>query len=215
MSLLSGVDMRVVKPRTLPLGWDQRRHFFLSILRASVSCLATPRWGGWPRANSSRKLTPSGGIMGINTDKTAIQYRRLNSSKGPAVRSSRAQCDKALYAQRMQEFLGNGPESRDSRRRMRVRLFLTEGRVTGVRCKDGSEMRSASVIITSGTFLRAVMHTGFDQAERRPGRRSGGTGSECKFRASGLSPGTAENGDAPAASSEFDRLCKVEAAARG
>src|ERR1700684_412193 len=69
-----------------------------------MSC--NPAMGGLAKGQLIREIDALGGVMGINTDKTAIQYRRLNSSKGPAVRSSRAQCDKALYAKEMQNFLG-------------------------------------------------------------------------------------------------------------
>src|SRR6185437_12979765 len=65
-----------------------------------MSC--NPAMGGLAKGQLIKEIDALGGIMGINTDKTAIQYRRLNSSKGPAVRSSRAQCDKALYAKEMQ-----------------------------------------------------------------------------------------------------------------
>src|SRR4051812_6118729 len=72
-----------------------------------MSC--NPAMGGLAKGQLIKEIDALGGVMGINTDKTAIQYRRLNSSKGPAVRSSRAQCDKALYAQRMQEYLNTVP----------------------------------------------------------------------------------------------------------
>src|SRR6476646_10424277 len=72
-----------------------------------MSC--NPAMGGLAKGQLIKEIDALGGVMGINTDKTAIQYRRLNSSKGPAVRSSRAQCDKALYAQRMQEYLQEVP----------------------------------------------------------------------------------------------------------
>jgi tRNA uridine 5-carboxymethylaminomethyl modification enzyme len=68
-----------------------------------MSC--NPAMGGLAKGQLIKEIDALGGIMGINTDKTAIQYRILNASKGPAVRSSRAQCDKALYAQEMQAFL--------------------------------------------------------------------------------------------------------------
>src|SRR3954467_4977541 len=72
-----------------------------------MSC--NPAMGGLAKGQLIKEIDALGGAMGVNTDKTAIQYRRLNSSKGPAVRSSRAQCDKALYAHRMQEYLATVP----------------------------------------------------------------------------------------------------------
>jgi tRNA uridine 5-carboxymethylaminomethyl modification enzyme len=125
-----------------------------------MSC--NPAMGGLAKGQLIKEIDALGGIMAINTDKTAIQYRRLNSSKGPAVRSSRAQCDKALYAAEMQKFLANVPnlsivplEATD--------ILVENGRVSGVSLRDGSQIRGTAVVITSGTFLRAVMHTGFEQ----------------------------------------------------
>ncbi|MCM2324171.1 MAG: FAD-dependent oxidoreductase, partial [Oligoflexia bacterium] len=71
---------------------------------ALMSC--NPAMGGLAKGQLIKEIDAMGGVMGRNTDRTAIQFRRLNASKGPAVRSSRAQCDKALYAAKMQEFLG-------------------------------------------------------------------------------------------------------------
>lgn len=126
-----------------------------------MSC--NPAMGGLAKGQLIKEIDALGGIMGANTDKSAIQYRRLNSSKGPAVQSSRAQCDKALYAKEMQLFLSTVPN-----------LVVLEGEagsidispesesVTGVYLKDGSKVSSKAVVITSGTFMRAIMHTGFE-----------------------------------------------------
>src|SRR3954463_15062088 len=72
-----------------------------------MSC--NPAMGGLAKGQLIKEIDALGGLMGAQTDLTAIQYRRLNSSKGPAVRSSRAQCDKALYATRMQERVARVP----------------------------------------------------------------------------------------------------------
>ena len=130
-----------------------------------LSC--NPAMGGLAKGQLIKEIDALGGIMGRQTDQTAIQYRRLNTSKGPAVRSSRAQCDKPLYALKMREFIEAVPnltvvgfEVAD--------LIWEKGRrprITGVRLRDGSEVKARAVIVTSGTFLRAVMHTGFEQSE--------------------------------------------------
>src|SRR3954454_18104449 len=87
-----------------------RRTALISLNPARIGFMScNPAMGGLAKGQLIKEIDALGGVMGMNTDKTAIQYRRLNSSKGPAVRSSRAQCDKALYAQRMQEFLENLP----------------------------------------------------------------------------------------------------------
>lgn len=127
-----------------------------------MSC--NPAMGGLAKGQLIKEIDALGGIMGRITDRTAIQYRRLNSSKGPAVRSSRAQCDKALYAVEMQAYLAGVPnltivpEEADG--------LVSDGmRITGVALKDGSQLSAKAVVITSGTFLRGVMHTGFEQTE--------------------------------------------------
>src|ERR1700761_2738261 len=119
-----------------------------------MSC--NPAMGGLAKGQLIKEIDALGGIMGIQTDKTAIQYRRLNSSKGPAVRSSRAQCDKALYALRMQEYLQQIPNLEIISAEA-SEILVNEGRVEGVGLVDGSRIRCRAVVITSGTFLRGMM----------------------------------------------------------
>src|SRR5581483_1723328 len=113
-----------------------------------MSC--NPAMGGLAKGQLIKEIDALGGIMGINTDKTAIQYRRLNSSKGPAVRSSRAQCDKVLYAQQMQEFLSEVPGLSIFPQEA-VEILVDKKQVCGVRMKDGSHLSCRAVVITSGT----------------------------------------------------------------
>jgi tRNA uridine 5-carboxymethylaminomethyl modification enzyme len=127
-----------------------------------MSC--NPAMGGLAKGQLIKEIDALGGIMGINTDKTAIQYRRLNASKGPAVRSSRAQCDKKLYALRMQEHLATVPNLTIVGQEV-SEICIEDGRVAGVFLKDGSRLAAKAVVITSGTFMRAIMYTGFDQTE--------------------------------------------------
>jgi len=145
--------------RTALLSLNKKRIGFMS---------CNPAMGGLAKGQLIKEIDALGGVMGMNTDKTAIQYRRLNSSKGPAVRSSRAQCDKALYALRMQEFLETVPGL--SILPLEATEILTEKwesrqRVIGVGLVDGSQLKARTLIITSGTFLKAVMHMGFEQTE--------------------------------------------------
>jgi tRNA uridine 5-carboxymethylaminomethyl modification enzyme len=127
-----------------------------------MSC--NPAMGGLAKGQLIKEIDALGGIMGRITDKTAIQYRRLNSSKGPAVRSSRAQCDKALYAFEMQGFLNSVPNLTLLPVEA-VKVIYDGNRVTGVGLADGSIIPCRSVVITTGTFLRGVMYTGFSQTE--------------------------------------------------
>lgn len=131
-----------------------------------LSC--NPAMGGLAKGQLIKEIDALGGIMGMQTDKTAIQYRRLNSSKGPAVRSSRAQCDKPLYALKMREFFETLPGV--TVLGLEVSDLVSEqvsnrNVITGVRLRDGTVLRARAVIVTSGTFMRAVMHTGFEQSE--------------------------------------------------
>lgn len=134
---------------------------------AYMSC--NPAIGGQAKGQLAREVDALGGEMGINTDKSALQYKRLNSSKGPAVRSSRAQCDKVIYSLRMKETVETQANLTVSQRE--VWGFLVEqGRVVGVRTNFGEEIRAGAVVLTAGTFMQAVMHCGSNQAE---GGRSG------------------------------------------
>jgi tRNA uridine 5-carboxymethylaminomethyl modification enzyme len=131
-----------------------------------LSC--NPAMGGLAKGQLIKEIDALGGIMGRQTDKTAIQYRRLNTSKGPAVRSSRAQCDKPLYAVKMQETIASIPGL--AVLGLEVADLLWENsagkrKITGVKLRDGSVVRANAVVVTSGTFLRAIMHTGFEQTE--------------------------------------------------
>ncbi|MGE0614694.1 MAG: tRNA uridine-5-carboxymethylaminomethyl(34) synthesis enzyme MnmG [Bacteriovoracia bacterium] len=131
-----------------------------------MSC--NPAMGGLAKGQLVKEIDALGGIMGRQTDQTAIQYRRLNSSKGPAVRSSRAQCDKPLYAKKMQEFLGNLAGLSIVAGEATELMFEGAGssrQIAGVRLKDGSLLRARAVVITSGTFLSAIMHTGEEKAK--------------------------------------------------
>ena len=159
-----------------------------------MSC--NPAMGGLAKGQLIKEIDALGGVMGINTDKTAIQYRLLNSSKGPAVRSSRAQCDKALYAVRMQEFLKLQPNlsilSVEA-----FSLYIEEGRIAGLRTKDGATLRSRSVVITTGTFLRAIMHTGFDQEEGGRAGDQASVGFSASIASLGFQMGRLKTGTPP------------------
>ena len=127
-----------------------------------MSC--NPAMGGLAKGQLIKEIDALGGIMGRITDRTAIQYRRLNSSKGPAVRSSRAQCDKALYASEMQSFLSQVPNLTLLPFEA-VKVICEGNRVAGVELMDGSMIHCRSVVVTTGTFLRGMMFTGFSQVE--------------------------------------------------
>ncbi len=124
---------------------------------AQMSC--NPAIGGLAKGQIVREIDALGGQMARIADATAIQYRLLNRSKGPAVQSPRAQCDRQAYALAMQEALRrqeNLAVIEDS-----VAEILTRGdRVSGVLCESGRRLDARAVVLTTGTFLRGLLHVG-------------------------------------------------------
>jgi tRNA uridine 5-carboxymethylaminomethyl modification enzyme len=125
-----------------------------------MSC--NPAMGGLAKGQLIKEIDALGGLMGRQTDLAGIQYRRLNESKGPAVRSSRAQCDKNVYALEMQKTI-RATSNLVIVQGEAAEILLESGRVSGVRLGSGEELRCRAVVVTSGTFLGAVMHTGEHQ----------------------------------------------------
>src|SRR5438876_11696242 len=117
-----------------------------------MSC--NPAIGGLAKGNLVKEIDALGGLMGEATDRSGIQYKVLNRSKGPAVQGPRAQCDRELYAKAVQDILSAEPN-----------LTIIEGSVARLRPQlvalgDGTELRTQAIVVTTGTFLRALMHSG-------------------------------------------------------
>src|SRR6478609_7640489 len=123
----------------------------------AMSC--NPAIGGLGKGHLVREIDALDGLMGRAADAGGIQFRMLNRRKGPAVRGPRAQADRKLYAQAMQAAItetanlsvieGEADE-----------LLIANGRVTGVRLGSGRELAAGAVVITTGTFLRGLIHLG-------------------------------------------------------
>ena len=129
-------------------------------LIAQMSC--NPAIGGIAKGHLVREVDALGGVMGEVTDAVGIQFRLLNTSRGPAVWSPRAQCDKKQYRMRMREVLEREPNLRILQAEV-AQLQITEGlrrRVTGVLLRDGRSLASEAVIVTTGTFLNGLAHVG-------------------------------------------------------
>src|SRR6202171_3700602 len=131
-------------------------------LIAQMSC--NPAIGGIAKGHLVREIDALGGVMGEITDATGIQFRLLNTSRGPAVWSPRAQCDKKLYRMRMKEVLEREPNLRIKQAEV-AELLLESGagkskRVSGVKLRDGRTMHTGAVVITTGTFLNGLAHVG-------------------------------------------------------
>ena len=122
-----------------------------------MSC--NPSVGGIGKGHLVREIDALGGVMGFACDQAAIQFRKLNASKGPAVRALRAQADKVLYQQEMKRVLEN-EDNLDIMQGMVDELIIEDNEVKGVRTNIGTEYRSKAVIITTGTFLRGEIILG-------------------------------------------------------
>jgi tRNA uridine 5-carboxymethylaminomethyl modification enzyme len=125
-----------------------------------MSC--NPAIGGIAKGTVAREVDALGGIMGRATDRAMIQFRMLNRSKGPAVASPRAQCDRTLYRRAVRSLLEALPVEHPVQLLEGTAMrFLIEGdRVVGVVTEDGSTVRARAVVLTTGTFLRGRIHVG-------------------------------------------------------
>lgn len=126
-------------------------------LIAQMSC--NPAVGGIAKGHLVREVDALGGIMGELTDAVGIQFRLLNTSRGPAVWSPRAQCDKKQYRIRMREILENEPNLRILQAEV-AGLWIVNGRARGVRLRDGRTLHASATVVTTGTFLNGLAHVG-------------------------------------------------------
>ncbi len=122
-----------------------------------MSC--NPAVGGMAKGHLVREIDALGGLMGRVTDETGIQFRTLNTRRGPAVQGSRAQVDRRRYAEAMQRRMAETP-GLEVVEGMVEDLEVQGGRVRGVRLEGGGRLGAGAVILTTGTFLRGVAHVG-------------------------------------------------------
>ncbi len=122
-----------------------------------MSC--NPAIGGLAKGQLVKEIDAMGGQMGVATDEAGIQFRMLNRSKGPAVWSPRAQCDRLLYAQKIRQACEQQPNL-DLRQGMAVAIEIENRRVVGIRTETGSLIKARAVILTAGTFLNGLIHIG-------------------------------------------------------
>jgi tRNA uridine 5-carboxymethylaminomethyl modification enzyme len=132
-----------------------------------MSC--NPAIGGQAKGQIVREIDALGGVMGLNTDATSIQFRMLNGRKGPSVRSPRAQCDKKAYQFRAKALL-EAQENLDIMQGNVVRILSDDNGASGVETNLGLRVSGRSVVITTGTFMRGLLHVGMNnQAGGRMG----------------------------------------------
>ncbi len=185
------------------------RTAMVTFRRAAIGRMScNPAIGGIGKGQMVREIDALGGLMGLVADETGIQFRMLNRRKGPAVWAPRAQSDAAGYAQRLREYLENCPNLEIIEAAVEDLLAdelpgggrdnpLARRRMTGVVLADGRILRAPAVVVTSGTFLNALMHTG---PEQQPGGRVGepaAVGLSGALRRLGLRLGRLKTGTPP------------------
>jgi tRNA uridine 5-carboxymethylaminomethyl modification enzyme len=130
-----------------------------------MSC--NPAIGGLAKGHIVREIDAMGGAMGLNADATGIQFRMLNRTKGPSVRAPRVQCDKKAYQFRLKAVL-EWTENLDLKQTTVSAVLVENGKAVGVETDLGLKIGARSIVITSGTFLRGLLHVGENS---RPGGR--------------------------------------------
>lgn len=133
----------------------------------AMSC--NPAIGGVAKGQIVREIDALGGEMGKTIDATGIHFRMLNSSKGPAMHSPRAQADKKAY-QFLMKHLVEMTDNLHLKQEMAEKLLVENGKITGVQVRGPAVYRTQAVVVTTGTFLQAIMHTG---EAKTPGGRAG------------------------------------------
>ena len=129
---------------------------------AKMSC--NPAIGGLAKGQIVREIDALGGLMGEAIDATGIQFRMLNRSKGPAVQSPRAQADKYQYKDYVRGRL-EACENLTIEEGLAAEILIDNGQASGIRCTDGRQFTAPRVVLTTGTFLRGIMHMGEAQWE--------------------------------------------------
>ncbi|WP_441258301.1 tRNA uridine-5-carboxymethylaminomethyl(34) synthesis enzyme MnmG [Bradyrhizobium sp. 521_C7_N1_3] len=160
----------------------------------AMSC--NPAIGGLGKGHLVREVDALDGLMGRVGDAGGIQFRVLNRRKGPAVRGPRAQADRKLYAAAMQAAIRD-TEGLSVIEGEADELIVVEGRVTGLRLADGRELRAGAVVVTTGTFLRGLIHLG---EKNWPAGRVGeapAMGLSASFERAGFTLGRLKTGTPP------------------
>lgn len=136
-----------------------------------MSC--NPAIGGLAKGHIVREIDAMCGAMGVNADATGIQFRMLNRTKGPSVRAPRVQCDKKAYQFRMKALL-EGTDNLHTKQATVSRILVEGGKVVAVKTDFGLRIVTRTVVVTSGTFLRGLLHVG---QSSKPGGRMADTSS--------------------------------------
>ena len=171
-----------------------------------MSC--NPAIGGTAKGHLVREIDALGGEMGRAADLATIQFRVLNASRGPAVRASRAQCDRVRYRAAMKRAVERAANL-GVRQAHAARIMVEGGRVAGVEDALGTAYRARAVVVTTGTFLRGLMHVGLRRQEGGRAGEPAATDLSNALRDLGLALGRLKTGTSPrlrAATIDYDRL---------
>ena len=178
----------------------RRLHASVLLLTGNIDHLAqmscNPAIGGLAKGHIVREIDALGGAMGLVADRTGIQFRRLNTRKGPAVRSRRCQSDMHRYAREMRRILEHTP-GLHLKQEMVVEVLAEDGRVTGVGTALGTRFFAPRVVLTTGTFMKGLLYIGDAVI---PGGRLGDEPSQGlseSLRALGLPVGRLKTGTTP------------------
>ncbi|MBI2216210.1 MAG: tRNA uridine-5-carboxymethylaminomethyl(34) synthesis enzyme MnmG [Candidatus Rokubacteria bacterium] len=171
-----------------------------------MSC--NPAVGGTAKGHLVREIDALGGEMGRNTDRAAIQFKTLNASRGAAVRSTRAQCDRARYRAAMKQTIEREP-GLEVRQGQAMRFVVRGGRVAGIEDELGVRHHARAVVVTAGTFLRGLIHVGLTRhSAGRAGEPASNALSDA-LRELGLRLGRLKTGTSPRlrrSTIDWDRL---------
>jgi tRNA uridine 5-carboxymethylaminomethyl modification enzyme len=159
-----------------------------------MSC--NPAIGGLAKGHLAREIDALGGEMGKATDMTGLQFRMLNTKKGPAVWSPRAQCDKKAYQFRL-KWICEKQDRLDLKQGQSARILHRDGVALGIETKMGVRFMGKTVVVTTGTFLRGLMHIGRDQQEGGRAGEAAAIGLSASLRELGLELGRLKTGTPP------------------
>jgi tRNA uridine 5-carboxymethylaminomethyl modification enzyme len=177
---------------------------------AAMPC--SPSIGGMAKGQLVKEIDALGGEMAKVTDKTAIQYKTLNTKKGPAVQSTRTQNDKALYHMAMKAVI-EGQENLDVKQAMADRLLVEGNRVAGIVDQTGFEFYARAVILATGTFLSGLIHIGFHSMQAGRAGEFASYGLAQNLKALGFSLGRMKTGTPPRlkkSTIDFSRFARQE-----
>jgi len=161
---------------------------------AQMSC--NPAIGGLAKGHLAREIDALGGVMGIATDMTGLQFRMLNTKKGPSVWAPRAQCDKKAY-QFFLKWVCERQDRLDCKQGQVMKLLVRDGAVYGVETELGVQYHANAVIVTTGTFLRGLMHIGMNRLSGGRLGEAAAVGLTASLKELGLEVGRLKTGTPP------------------